>query len=107
MRRQLGVTNAQGTGSVATFCDYCARAGFAADLHRRHIKASSPSCSVDTQSIAAGVDMSVARLRSEIDKNKTDNSPSGIERRFENVVRWCVIAVALTLAGFFGAFLLK
>ena len=53
--------------------------------------------------------MSVTRPRSEIDKNKTDNSSSGIERPvgFENVVRWCVIAVALTLAGFFGAFLLK
>ena len=53
--------------------------------------------------------MSVARLKSEIEKNKTDNSSSGIERGvgFENVVRWCAVAVALTLAGFFGAFLLK
>ena len=53
--------------------------------------------------------MSTTRVESEIDKIKTDNSASGIERPvgFENVVRWCVVAVALTLAGFFGAFLLK
>jgi hypothetical protein len=53
--------------------------------------------------------MSDTRLRSEIDKIKTNNSSAGIERLggFENVVRWCVVAVALTLAGFFGAFLLK
>ena len=53
--------------------------------------------------------MSDTRLRSEIDKIKTDTSSSGIERLggFENVVRWCAVAVALTLAGFFGAFLLK
>ena len=48
--------------------------------------------------------MSVTRPRSKIDKNKTDDLSSGIERPvgFENVVRWCVIAVALTLAGFLG-----
>src|SRR5918993_4381635 len=82
MRRQLGVTSAQGTGSVASFADYCARARFAADLHRRHI-------SVRTQSIAARGDMSATRLRSEIDKIKTDDSSSGIERLVgvENVVR--------------------
>jgi len=52
--------------------------------------------------------MSGTRLRSEIDKIKTDNSSSGLERLgFENVVRWCAVAVALTLAGFFGTFLLK
>jgi hypothetical protein len=53
--------------------------------------------------------MSATRLRSEIDKIKADNSASGIEPLlgFENVVRWCAVAVALTLAGFFGAYLLK
>ena len=53
--------------------------------------------------------MSTTRVKSEIDKIKTDNSASGIARLcgFENVVRWCVITVALTLAGFLGAFLLK
>ena len=53
--------------------------------------------------------MSATRVKPEIDKIKTDNSASGIGRPagFENVVRWCVVAVALTLAGFFGAFLLK
>jgi len=109
MRRQLGVTSAQGTGSVGSFGDCCARASFAADLHRRHITASSASCSVPHPIDRCRRDMSDTRLRSEIDKIKTDNSSSGIERLggFENVVRWCVVAVALTLAGFFGAFLLK
>ena len=53
--------------------------------------------------------MSATRVRSDFDKFETDNLSYGTKRLvgFENVVRWCAVAVALTLAGFFGAFLLK
>ena len=54
-------------------------------------------------------DMNVSRLRPESDNLQTDVSSSGSAglRGGENVIRWCAVAVALTLAGFFGAYLLK
>jgi hypothetical protein len=49
------------------------------------------------------------RLRPESDNLELDASSSGRAGLHggENVIRWCAIAVALTLAGFFGAYLMK
>ena len=53
--------------------------------------------------------MNVSRLSPESANLETDASSSGRAglHRGENVIRWFAIAVALTLAGFFGAHLLK
>jgi hypothetical protein len=56
---------------------------------------------------AEGGGMNVSKLRPDTKGGETDDHSAARGSGVETVVRSCVLAVALTLAGFFGAWLLK